>query len=85
MKPACNVGRLKNLRNIYFFIVQKLILWRLAPVSWDGLAQATNSFKAWWMEQGKAGKVQELQNRQEFTAYIMWHVWQSKECLVFKR
>lgn len=36
------------------------------------------------MEQEKAKNVQELQNRQEFTAYIMWQVWRARNAWCFK-
>lgn len=74
---------LETIEHLFFHCPKAQLIWKIAPVSWEGMAYATDSFKGWWLEHGKAEKAQELQNRQEITAYIMWQIWKARNALIF--
>lgn len=75
---------IETVEHLFFHCPKTQLIWRLAPVSWEGLDHATDSFKAWWMEQDKSGKVLGLQDKQELTAFIMWQVWKARNALYIR-
>lgn len=69
--------------NIFCFTVQNLLLWKLAPVQWDGLMAYTDSLKDWWKKQGEIGRNGAMDERHELTAYIMWQTWKARNCWLY--
>lgn len=55
---------------LFFHCVRTKIIWKLAPVCWDGLNQQSNSFKDWWSKLGNAASRKKLSKRQELIAYM---------------
>lgn len=54
-------------------------------MSLESLAHTSDFFKAWWLEQEKTGKVQELHDRQELTIFIMCKVWKARNAWCYRR
>lgn len=69
----CEEG-LESVEHLFFHCPKTQLIWKLSPVSWEGLSNFIDSLKAWWTEQGKAENGQELVHRQELLAYIMWQI-----------
>lgn len=38
----------KTVEHPFFHCVKAKMIWKMAPVQWDGLIQQTTSFKEWW-------------------------------------
>lgn len=68
----------ETVEHLFFFCPRARITWKLAPVHWEGLEHSTFSFKEWWRELGMARRGNGLDERQELTAYIMWHMWKAR-------
>lgn len=47
------------------------------------MMQHTSSFREWWKEHGKAHNNKDLQERQELTAYTLWHIWKARNAWNF--
>lgn len=75
--------QLKTIEHLFFNCPKAQVIWKLAPVSWEGLSQATDSFSGWWLAHGKARNREEILERQELTAFILWYMWKAKNALVF--
>lgn len=76
---------METVEHLFFHCPKSQLIWKLAPVSWEGLNHATDSFSAWWMDQGKAGNEKGLLERQELTAFIQWQMWKAINALYFYR
>lgn len=71
------------LEHHFFHCENAKLLWKLAPVQWDGLLQHTNSFKEWWRSIEAAATREEMEDRKELTAYILWHIWKNHNSWIF--
>lgn len=68
----------ENIEHLFFHYSKAKILWKLSPVTWDGLSNQTRSFKDWWEAHDKAGNKNDLQNRHELTEHILWRMWKAR-------
>lgn len=84
MKFANNVGKRETVEHLFFNYAKAKTISKLAPVNWDGMIQQTGSFKEWWSKHGNVANSRELNERQELTTYIMWHIWKDRNSWVFK-
>lgn len=73
----------ETVEHLFFLCAKAQIIWKLAPVSWDGLESQTFSFKEWWRAHGKVGQREKLKERQEQTAYIIWHIWKARNSWLY--
>lgn len=48
--------------HLFFHCHESALIWKLAPVGWDGLQQYTHSFEAWWKMLSLAKKSAHFQN-----------------------
>lgn len=73
----------ETIEHLLLHCVRTKLIWKLAPVGWEVLDQITFSFKKWWRELSKAMNKQEMDNRQELTTYLLWHIWKAWNCWNF--
>ncbi|WP_157056330.1 hypothetical protein, partial [Candidatus Burkholderia verschuerenii] len=64
--------------HVFFHCPTAKKIWKLSPVSWDGLETHTHSFKDWWNAQAKMGQQNMIQDRQDLTVYILWQIWRNR-------
>lgn len=46
----------ETMEHLLFYCTKAKLLWKLAPVQWDGLLAYTDSPKDWWRKQGEIGR-----------------------------
>lgn len=66
--------------HLLFQCQESKLIWKHAPVCWEGIHDLTVSFEEWWKAICLAKSDPNLQKRVELTAYILWHIWKSR-CL----
>lgn len=62
---------LETEEHLFFHCRRAQLIWQLAPVQWDGLNSVMGSIKEWWLKQGETGKLRKLEDRHEFTAFLL--------------
>lgn len=75
---------IKTVEHVFFHCPKSQLIWKLAPVTWEGFDHTTYSIKVWWMEQGRVRTGQGLQDRQEINTFIMWQIWKARNALCFR-
>lgn len=73
----CGEGE-ETIEHLFFDCSEAKATWKLALVQWDGLDQYTTSFMEWWTKLELAAKREELGDRKELSAYILWHLWKNR-------
>lgn len=74
---------METVEHMLFHCQRAQILWKLAPVQWDGLTPFTDSLKEWWRKQWEIGKNGDMEERQELTAYLMWQTWKGRNSWLY--
>lgn len=82
MDDVCKrCGLAKETRDHMFFqCPDSLLVWKLAPLNWEGIQHLTDSFEAWWKSICLAKHDSIFQKRLELTVYILWYLWKAR-CL----
>lgn len=73
----------ETIEQLFFHCGRSQLIRKLSPVSWEELQNNTNSFREWWKEQSRVKNSWDLQDRQEFTTYLMWHIWKARNAWIF--
>lgn len=53
-------------------------------MKWDVFQHLTDSFEGWWTAINKAGKDRNSHKAVEFTVYLLWHIWKSRNLWHFQ-
>lgn len=69
---------METIEHFVFHCAKAKLIWKLAPVRWDSIQQHTFSFKEWWRELANVSNQPSRRERQELTAYLIWHVWKAR-------
>lgn len=80
---CCGEGQ-ETMEHLMFHCAVAKRIWKLAPVPWDGLEHFTSSLKEWWTQVGNAKNRNEMNDRLELSAYIMWQIWKCRNHWIFK-
>ncbi|KAK6136156.1 hypothetical protein DH2020_030090 [Rehmannia glutinosa] len=75
----------ETLEHIFFSCSRAQFVWKLAPVSWDGLSMVQNSFEGWWQQVCTAPIKDVAEDRIQLTIYILWWLWKARNLWVFQR
>lgn len=61
------------------------IIWKLAPVKWDGLDKDSEKFSWWWKKVCTISLNKVNQDRIQLSGYIVWMLWKTRNLWIFKR
>ena len=60
------------------------MVWRLAPVSWEGIVELQCNMWRWWDAVMESAKVAQGMDRIKFTVNILWQLWKARNKRVFQ-
>lgn len=70
--------------HVFFHCPTAQLIWKLAPVRWEGVDQQITSVQDWWRDLTTAGNMKELDDRKEFSVYMLWHIWKHRNRWTFQ-
>lgn len=74
-----DVALVKETReHLFFHCPDSVLIWKLAPVSWEGIQGYTDSLEEWWKRICMAKYDHQFQRRAELTVYLLWHMWKAR-------
>lgn len=75
----------ETMEHLFFRCPESMIIWKLAPVSWDGSQCPTVSFEEWWKSLCLATLDATFQRRMELTVYLLLYIWKARCLWQFER
>lgn len=60
------------------------VIWKAAPLNWDGLELFSNRFWHWWEELKGAAKEENGRERITLTVNLLWQIWKSRNARQFE-
>lgn len=79
---GCGNG-VETTEHIFFHCSKAQLIWKLAPVQWDGASEFQGNFRCWWAEISQARGRKEGYDRIALTANILWQIWKARNSLDF--
>lgn len=79
---GCGNG-VETTEHIFFHCSKAHLVWKLAPVQWDGASEHQGNFRSWWAEISKARCRKEGYDHIALTANILWQIWKARNSLEF--
>ncbi|CAA0823730.1 Unknown protein [Striga hermonthica] len=70
--------------HMFFLCRRAQHIWKLAPISWEGLHSETDSFKHWWIKLCSINKSKIVEDRVQLTCYLLWWMWKTRNLWVFQ-
>lgn len=64
----------ESVEHVMFKCAKAQLIWKLAPIRWDGILEYQNTFKEWWRSKGDIKLRNRIQERLEISAYLFWHL-----------
>ncbi|CAA0826189.1 Unknown protein [Striga hermonthica] len=84
--PICRIcgSEVESLEHLFFLCPRAQIIWKLSPVSWDGMESDNLNFKRWWTRLCLIKNSVGVSDRINLTAYILWSIWKSRNLILFQ-
>lgn len=68
----------ETIEHMFFKCRRAQVVWKLAPVKWDGLESNTERF-AWWCQSLFSLQMDKIcQDRIQLSLYILWMLWKTR-------
>ncbi|KAK6139398.1 hypothetical protein DH2020_026857 [Rehmannia glutinosa] len=61
------------------------MVWKLAPISWDGLGNFQSSFSSWWHQVCSLPIQEDAVERIQLTTYLLWWLWKARNLWLFQK
>ncbi|CAA0838043.1 Unknown protein [Striga hermonthica] len=71
--------------HMFFHCPRAVRIWKMSPVSWDGLKAHTHTFRTWWSALCTIPSKPGLDDRIHFSCYLLWWIWKTRNLWVFKQ
>lgn len=68
----------ETVEHLFFNYDRAKRIWAISPVTWDGIQRQSCYFKDWWATISEAHASTEGHSRLQLTAYLLWHIWKSR-------
>lgn len=73
----CGLGK-ETREHLLFHCAESTLIWKIAPLSWDGIQSSSCSFEEWWMSLWLANKDPHFVERMEVSVYLLWFIWKAR-------
>ncbi|XP_071926981.1 uncharacterized protein [Coffea arabica] len=73
------------MEHMFFFCKHAELIWKAAPINWDGLRDYRHNFWLWWGGLMEAKARKEGREHIELTINVLWQIWKSKNHIQFNR
>ena len=80
---SCCGEMTENLEHMLFFCQHAELLWKVAPIYWNGLNGYRNNFWHWWNRLVEAKERKEGRSHIELIINILWQIWKSRNLIQF--
>ena len=64
----------ETIEHIFFFCPKAQVVWKLAPVRWEGLVALQSNLWRWWEAVIQSARESEGVNRIKLTVNILWQI-----------
>lgn len=61
-----------------FHCPESSLIWKVAPISQEGIHRLIDSFEEWWMTICLTKHDPNFQKRMEITVYLLWNIWKPR-------
>ena len=84
-KCLCYGEGTETLEHMLFFCQQATMIWKDAPVRWDGMEHFRPNFWLWWNSLMDAQQRKDRREHIVLTVNILWQVWKARNKVQFNR
>ncbi|XP_027150299.1 uncharacterized protein LOC113750534 [Coffea eugenioides] len=81
---SCCGDNAETIEHMLFFCPTAKVVWKLAPVKWDGIAELQGNFWNWWVAVMQSAKEAHGLDRIQLTVSILWQVWKARNKMTFQ-
>ena len=74
----CYGENVETIEHLLFFCTNVAIVWKLAPVRWDGLKDKQHNLWLWWEMATQSISKEQEQDRINLTINIFWQIWKAR-------
>ncbi|XP_071917223.1 uncharacterized protein [Coffea arabica] len=74
----------ETIEHIFFNCPTAQVIWKIAPVQWEGLAKLQGNLWRWWEAVLQAAKETQGVGRIQLTANILWQIWKARNKFTFQ-
>ncbi|KAL3502671.1 hypothetical protein ACH5RR_037120 [Cinchona calisaya] len=82
-KQVCCDLQVETLEHCFFHCQNAELIWKLAPLHWDGLNQFRGNLWNWWSELMGAANRTDGRDHIILTVNILWQIWKSRNEMQF--
>ncbi|XP_071938995.1 uncharacterized protein [Coffea arabica] len=68
----------ETIEHMLFQCNKVLVIWKLAPVQWDGIAHLSDCFTKWWLAIQEAQGSRGVEDQVNLTINILWQIWKAR-------
>ncbi|GER44975.1 30S ribosomal protein S2 [Striga asiatica] len=54
------------------------IIWKLSPITWEGIRAYKDNFKQWWTKACSVNNSPTSERRLQLSSYILWWMWKTR-------
>ncbi|XP_071923288.1 uncharacterized protein [Coffea arabica] len=83
--PVCKCCGLysESIEHMLFFCSHAEVIWKVAPIQWDGLENLKGKFWLWWSELVEATSREKGEEHVIFTVNLLWQIWKDRNEINF--
>ena len=74
----------ETVEHIFFQCTKAKLIWKMAPLQWDGLHEDTTDFRKWWSRLMGVKERKDGMQHICLTVDILWHIWKSRNEVEFE-
>lgn len=81
----CCGDQTETIEHMLFYCQHARLIWKAAPIQWDGLEQYQQNFWHWWASLTEAQERTDGKSHIALTANILWQIWKSRNQMHFNQ
>ncbi|XP_071926080.1 uncharacterized protein [Coffea arabica] len=74
----------ETIEHIFFFCPKAKVVWKLAPVKWEGLVAMQGNLWRWWEAVMQSARKTQGEDRIRLTVNVLWQIWKARNKLTFQ-
>ncbi|XP_027086499.1 uncharacterized protein [Coffea arabica] len=75
---------IETIEHMLFYCPAAQVVWKLAPVKWEGIAELQCNFWRWWDAVMQSAREVQGLDRIQLTVNILWQVWKARNKMTFQ-